>query len=259
MIATTLVQLALFLLAASSQSFAGDNLLLFNAEEVAHAYRYQQQAGPRLQAPLLAQSCLYGKEEFAASFQGRKFSAPCRFITETIRHLKDSIDSGAVKYLFPLDTSHAILGVPVEVWERKYRDSSIEEMLHGFLKEPELVALYQVAQYVDPESSMQTSGAGIWGKRRNILGFYDGRRIEVLSPASSTAAAYEPQDYKWLAGFNFLTHSLGELQIVVSGVPITFDISFDNDRAIQFPSDPENVATRSQSLETAARVSNVLP
>ena len=130
-----------------SRGFGPDYPLLkdrwfFTANEIADAYRYQQQFGARLRNPLEAQTCFEGKPEFAASHQGKRFVAPCRFVEETIRQLRDLLESGAAKYLFPLDVDSANLAVPADVYASKYEQLPREEILPALLREPTLVAIY---------------------------------------------------------------------------------------------------------------------
>ena len=85
---------AAFVLAALfGQSFAKDDRWFFTANEIADAYRYQQQFGARLRNPLEAQTCFEGKKDFAASYQRKRFVAPCRFVGETIRQLRELLES----------------------------------------------------------------------------------------------------------------------------------------------------------------------
>jgi hypothetical protein len=76
----SLVSLAIVLAGSCGQSFAKDDPWFFTAKEIASAYRYQQQFGARLHNPMEPKGCLHGRMEFAASSQGRRFVAPCRFI-----------------------------------------------------------------------------------------------------------------------------------------------------------------------------------
>ena len=243
---TLLLFATLLLMVAPSQVHAGDDPLLFSAEEMAHAYRYQQQLGARLRHPLKPEECWYDKKEFTASFQGRKFSAPCKFVTETTRHLREAREWGVVRYLFPLDAYHANLGVPLEVWQRKYKDLPTEQLLPAFLKEPTLAAWYQTSGYVDPERVGHATVPALWGANRTIMGFYDKRPIDIFPPSFPGSVVYQPKEYRWIDGFIFLAHSLGDLQLFAKGKVMMFDISFDSDRAGEFPSNAVNVSTRSR-------------
>jgi hypothetical protein len=84
------------LLSTVSAAFAVDQWY-FTAEEIEVAYRYQQNFGRRLRHPLKPQNCYFGETEFTASFQGKEFFAPCRFIHRTTNHLKVMLENGAAR------------------------------------------------------------------------------------------------------------------------------------------------------------------
>ena len=225
------VGVAVVLAASAGQSFARDDRWFFTANEMADAYRYQQQFGARLRNPLEPQTCLHGKKDFAASYQSRRFPAPCRFVGETIRQLKELLESGAAKYLFPLDVDSADLAVPVDVYVSKYKQLPREEILPALLREPTLVAIYRTAVHLNPEVGNKGSEMNVWGKNRTFAGFYDGRPNQVLSPRSDGVADYEPEGLVRLGSFTMMGHFLGELTFVANDTVVTFDLSFDNDRA----------------------------
>jgi hypothetical protein len=221
-----------FVLAVSfGQAFAENDLWFFTANEIANAYRYQLQFGARLRSPLEPRACLYGEKEFLASHQGRRFVAPCRFIAETVRQLRELLESGAAKYLFPLDVDYADLAVPADVYGSKYKHLAREEILPALLREPTLVAIYHTAVHLDPEVSNEESEISLWGKKRAVAGFYDGRRNQVLSRRSGGEGYDGPQGLVRLGSFNMMGHFLGEIAFVAGDTVVTFDLSFDNDRA----------------------------
>jgi hypothetical protein len=228
---SSFISVAFILAAFFGQSFANDDSWFFTANEIANAYRYQQQFGARLRNPLEPQTCLHGKKDFAASFQGRRFVAPCRFVGETIRQLRELFESGAAKYLFPLDVDSADLAVPADVYASKYKQLPREEILPALLREPALVAIYRTAMHLNPEVGNQGSGMSVWGKNRTVAGFYNGRPNQGLSPRSDGGIDHEPEGLVRLGGFTMMAHFLGELTFVANDTVVTFDLSFDNDRA----------------------------
>ena len=207
----------------------------FTAGEIESAYGYQERFGRRLSRPLEPNGCYFGQSEFAASFQGKPFLAPCRFIFETTRHIKQLLEQGAAKFLFPLDADHAHLAVPTELFEQKYRELSLEEILPSLLREPQLVALYHTAEHlsvVDSRTGKSDEQARQWRSKRNVLGFYDGRPIKIL-PALPDGAAYDrPPNYETVAVFHFLGHRLGDLALTAGEKAYSFDLSFDDDSAV---------------------------
>jgi hypothetical protein len=171
-----------------------------------------------------------GKKNFTASYQGRRFVAPCRFVGETIRQLRELLESGAAKYLFPLDLDSADLAVPASVYAGKYKQLPREEILPALLREPTLVAIYHTAVHLN-EVGHKGSETGAWGKERTIVGFYDGRANQVSSLRSDAGLDYEPDGLVRLGSFTMMGHFLGELTFVANDTVVTFDLSFDNDRA----------------------------
>ncbi|HME61189.1 MAG TPA: hypothetical protein VKH62_08050 [Candidatus Binatia bacterium] len=228
-------------LSVSEEARALDDSWFFSAAEIQDAYRYQQLYGARLRRPLKATHCLYGRAEFAASFQTKKFTAPCKFITDTIRQLRELLESGAAKYLFPLDADHAHLGIPLALWDKKYSKLADDEIFPALLREASLVALYHTAEHLEPNAQAQVTNAKIWGANRSVLGFFDDRPNETLPPLADGSGVHEPMAYRWFHGFTFLAQSLGELQLVANGAAIPFDISFDDDLAADADSPALNI------------------
>ena len=188
--ARSLVTAVFVLVVLAGESFAKDDRWFFTADEIADAYRYQQQFGARLRQPIEPQICFEGKSDFAASAEGRQFVAPCRFVDETIRQLRELLESGAAKYLFPLDVDAADLAVPTKVYESQYKQLRREEVLPALLREPTLVAIYHTAVHLDPEAGDNGSRMKLWGKNRTIIGFYDGRTNQVLPSPSDGGVDY---------------------------------------------------------------------
>ncbi len=202
----------------------------FTAAEIQTAYRYQEMFGERVQNPLKARDCLFGKKEFVASYRGNEFLAPCSFIKETIRHLKEILETGAAKYLFALDADHAHLAVPVDLWESKYSKLPREKILPALLREPALVALYHTAEHLvitDPKTGKVDPEAKRWKEKRNVLGFYDGRPIKILKPNPSGAGVGVPESYESFGGFNFAANPKGQLHVFVANKAIVFDMTLD--------------------------------
>ena len=223
--------IAMVLAVCEGSSHAGDDMWFFAPNEIANAYKYQVRFGARLRNPLKPEECSYGQKDFPASYQGRQFAAPCRFISETIRQLRELLESGAAKYLFPLDVDHGDFAVPAEVWEAKYKKLPAEEILPKLLREPKLVALYHTATHLYPEENPKETAINIWGHMRTVVGFYDGRPIEVLPKRSHKEPYYEPEGLIRLGGFTMMGHYLGELVFLAGETVVVLDMSFDNDHA----------------------------
>lgn len=200
--------------------------------------RDDAQSSRRLSRPLNPATCFSGSTEFVASWRGKKFLAPCRFIHETIRHLRALSDMGRTQLIFPLHTDHVHLAVPAELWEEKYYGAPEDESLATLLWESRLVAVYHandaltLADSKGPRVEANKSHAYL---NRQVLGYYDGRVIEIL-PARVNALANR---YRSVAWFYFLPRRLDELTAFSPGEAVAFDISFDHDLPSEFGSDGE--------------------
>jgi hypothetical protein len=241
-----LMATALVIVVFNGQAYSGDDPWFFGPNEIANAHRYQQQFGARLRHPLKPEDCSYGQKEFSASYQGKQFTAPCRFVAETIRQLRELMESGVAKYLFPLDVGHADFGVPLDVWNKNYDKLPREEILPALLRERTLVAVYNTAQHLGPLASKTNSGTSVWGQKRSVIGYYDGRRTKVLPPLSDGTLTYKPEGFHWLGGITLLSHHLGELQFIADETVVMFDMSFDDDRAAAPIDSAVNVSARTK-------------
>ena len=226
-----LIAIAMVLGVGVGGSHAGDDSWFSTAHEIAHAYKYQVQFGARLRNPLKPESCSYGQKDFLASYQGRHFVAPCRFISETNRQLRELLESGAAKYLFPLDVDHGDFAVPADLWEAKYKKLPVEEILPKLLREPKLVAFYRTAVHLDDEENQKRPATTIWEQKRTVVGFYNGRPNEILPKRSRKEHYFQPGGLVRFGGFTMMGHHLGELVFLAGETVVVFDMSFDNDRA----------------------------
>ena len=211
----------------------------FTAEEVEAAHQYQENYGERIRNPLPARDCMFGQNEITAKYSGTQFLVPCRFITEATRHLKEMLAIGAAKYLFPLDADHAHLAIPMELWATKYSKLPSEQILPALLLEPQLVALYHTAEHLeisDPKTGSVNEAAKAWKEKRNVLGFFDGRPIQILPPHPAGHGVGMPAGYNSYGGFNFLANPRGELFIFHNNKVITFDVSLELEDEADRPS-----------------------
>jgi len=221
---------AMILSATSAAAQFSRDSWYFSAAEIGAAYQYQENYGGRMRNPLPAFGCMTGKADFAASYRGVAVLVPCQFINEVTRHLKDMLDIGAARYLFPLDADHAHLAVPADVWAAKYSKLSSAQLPVALLGESKLVALYHTAEHLETgadERATDDDEVKRWKKQRNVLGFFDGRPLQVLPPHPQGFGVGMPDGLVSYGGFNFLASPRGELMIVQQQRAIAFDVSLD--------------------------------
>ena len=240
------IAFAVILAAGEGVSHSGDDPWFSTANEIAHAYKYQVQFGARLRNPLKPEPCVYGQKDFPASYRGRPFAAPCRFVLETTRQLKELLVSGAAKYLFPLGLDHGDFGVPAEVWEAKYKMLPTEEIIPKLLRDPQLVTVYRTAVHAHTDANHRDSAANHSGQKLTVVGFYDGRPNQVLARRSHKEFFYEPEGLVRVSGFTLMAHQFGELVLLAGETIVVFDMSFDNDRAANDVPSAVNVVARNK-------------
>jgi hypothetical protein len=207
----------------------------FNAEEIGAAYQYQENYGLRIRHPLPAEACIDGKAEFVATYRQAKVQVQCQFINEVTRHLREMLALGAARYLFPLDADHAHMGVPTEIWAKKYSKLDPSQVINGLLHKPALVALYHTAEHLDPvEARSKESEASVraWKEKRNVLGFFDGRPSQILPPHPEGFGVGMPEGYVTYGGFNFLANHRAGLMLFNGDKVIPFDVSLENGEEI---------------------------
>jgi len=202
----------------------------FSAAEIAADYHYQENYGRRMSNPLPAEGCLLGKSEFASVYRQFRLKVPCQFVNEVSRHLKEMLDIGAARFMFPLDADHAHLAVPIELWSKKYSKLGVHELVPALLREPQLVALYHTAEHLDPnDGSALKADRGVkeWIEKRNVLAFFDGRPLQVLPPDPNGFGVGMPESFFAYGGFNFLANHRGALMLFHRDKVIAFDLSFE--------------------------------
>jgi hypothetical protein len=203
------------------------NLPSFTGNQTEIASGYPEQFGQPLSPPLKAVDCFSGRTEFVASVHGKTFLAPCRFITETTRHLKEISENEGGNSVSRLHADHGHLAVTSELWEQKYRKLPNDQILPVMLRDPSLVAIYHGAcslPTVERKTAGGTPKAKEWDKKRSIVGFYDGRAMENLPILKRE----QPQHYNPFTWFYISPHPSGELAFSVRGTSIAFDIFFDD-------------------------------
>jgi hypothetical protein len=208
------------------------SLTPINQNEIASGYR--EQFGQPFSRHLKAVDCFSGRTEFVTSVHGKTFLAPCRFITETTRHLKEMSQSEGGNSLSPIYWDHAHLAVTSELWEQKYRTLPNDQILPVMLRDPSLVAIYHGTcslPIVERKTAGGTPKAKEWDKKRSVLGFYDGRAMENLPILKRGYGLDQPQHYIAFTWFYISPHPFGELAFSVKGTSMAFDISFDDDVA----------------------------
>lgn len=107
----------------------------------------------------------------------------------------------------------------------------------ALLRDPGLVALYHTAEHLkvtDRRTGAVNPEAKAWLDKRNVLGFFDGRPIEILPPHPERQGVAMPEGYYSYSGFSFLASPKGELYLSLGSKIIVFDVAFDTNHFEEF-------------------------
>jgi hypothetical protein len=114
--------------------------------------------------------------------------------------------------------------------EQEVSTFAAEEIFSAILRDPGLVALYHTAEHLritDRKTGFVDPEAKAWQEKRNVLGFFDGRPMRILTPQPNGQGVSMPEDYYYYSGFTFLASPSGELFLALEGQIMTFDLAFD--------------------------------
>jgi hypothetical protein len=115
-------------------------------------------------------------------------------------------------------------------WNEKYKHLPAAELLPALLRDPELVALYHTAEHLritDRETGAVDPEAEAWQEKRNVLGYFNGRPIDILPPHPTGQGVAMPEGYYSYGGFTFLASARGELYLTLDRKVIAFDLALD--------------------------------
>jgi hypothetical protein len=184
---------------------------------------HQPQSGIQT-PPANSIDCFSGETEFVAIAQGRRFFAPCQFITQTTQHLQNILKSEGAKQPFALDVAHAHLAVTAETWDEKYRNLRRDEILPVLLRDTSLVAIYHSVCHTP---IADRKNAGTTGP--TFVGFYDGRSIKQLPSRKAGSDPAHAQYYRTFAWFYTSVNKSGELVLSAKDKSAGIDIFVDDE------------------------------
>lgn len=204
----------------------------FTREEMKNLYEKEYEEGERFENPV---RIINGK--YVASRDGKTFEIAERFVKHTLKHLEQMLEKGYAEYLFRIDSYHSHLFVPEKEFH-KYENIEDAELIEAYTKDESLGALYHNSEHLiakDPKTGEVDSKAEDLIRKRNVLGWYDGREIELTYPGEDAIpkqkeanSASEPENTYRVGNINFKATKNGEFIIRPNGKEIRVDISFDD-------------------------------
>ncbi|MBI2023512.1 hypothetical protein HYT01_03050 [Candidatus Giovannonibacteria bacterium] len=214
---------------SSALSFnMGPESFYYTADEIRAAFGYHYNHGKRLECPISWAGAGYhtvsGGEDIAISDA---------FVKKVEEHVKQMFEAGAARYLFMPDAGHAHLILPREKAQKYLALPTMLQKLKAVLEDAELGALYHTAEYLSVHPG-DASDVYEWKAKRNVIGWFDGRPINILPPHEFGHGLGAPDGFTTVSNFDISAHREGIFYLVPSpdssGViqGMSFDISFFN-------------------------------
>lgn len=205
----------------------------FTREETKQIYEKEYEEGTRLENCIKIEN---GK--YMAYYSGKKFEVPEKFVKSTLSQLEETLEKGYAEYIFRLDAFHSHLFIPDEVFDEYYPINGAE-LISKYTKDDKLGALYHNTEHLtaeDPKTGKIDPIAKELLSKRSVLGWYDGRPLEITHPKEDAPPAIVkansasiPDGYHTIGSLTFKATKNGEFSIKHNGKEIRVDLSFDAD------------------------------
>jgi len=228
-----LLVLMSLVLVSSHASAENGNPWYYSSEEVTKLYELHYNREGRLDNYIHEKS---GDKYIARTSLGKRIEVPEVFIQYMLSHLETALEKGWVRYIFWPDLNHGHLFILKKLWEEKYVDDPryyVNDMLSQILEEDlaHMGILYHAAEHfclLDPANAEYI-------RTRNVVGWFDGRPIELTYPDPETArpahvkanTAEDPEGYDRKAFISVSASKDGYFAIHPNGKEVRLDISFD--------------------------------
>ncbi len=168
--------------------------------------------------------------EWIGQSGGKEFIIPQSFIDQTLTHFKEMLEKNTARFLFRLDASHGHFFIHDSIFERSYASLKSYETVSLLVSDKNLGVLFHNSEHLKVEEG--DKDAQELYLRRNVLGWYDGRPLEILplpTETKSTAASSPQGTHNVGPLLSFAAHKDGELAITVGNKEIRLDISLNDE------------------------------
>ena len=203
----------------------------YTLEEIKNQYVLEYEEGKRLSNYITKKNGNY-----FTSCNSDAIIIPEAFINKTLHLIQALLEQDLARYIFRLDSFHGHLFVPEQIFSRKYSNMNTQEIIRLFTHEKTLGILFHNAEHLalhnPPNSATIDVEALEFVKKRNVIGWYDGRPFEIIRFSENdlladrkTATASIPAGYRNVGVITFKAVRNGEFSIIYNGTSIRIDIS----------------------------------
>lgn len=163
--------------------------------------------------------------EWFGLYDGKEFKVPQEFFDITLLHLKAMLEQKVARYLFRLDAFHGHFFVPEDKYS-KYAPLKNFNETRLLVEDKNLGILYHNSEHLKPNADLES--AKIHSKR-NVIGWYNGRPIEILPLPTKTKSTAESTPGRNIGlELKFAANKDGEFSVIVDEKEIRLDFSFDD-------------------------------
>lgn len=158
-------------------------------------------------------------------FDDREFDVPEEFLTASLAHLKNMLEQKAAQYLFRLDAFHGHLFIP-EDKHSKYASLKAFDEARLLVEDKNIGVLYHNNEHLKEDTGRESREVF---QKRNVVGWYDGRPIEILPmPTKTKRTAADTLGHDLSPWLKFAANENGEFSIVMDDKETRLDFSFDD-------------------------------
>lgn len=158
-------------------------------------------------------------------FDGKEFKVRQEFFDAILLHLKTMIEQKVTQFIFRLDAFHGHLFVPEDKYS-KFASLSPFDEARLMVSDKSIGVLYHNSEHLKPDSDPKS--VEIFSKR-NVIGWCDGRPIEILPlPTGLKRTAADTPGRDLAPYLKFAANKNGEFSINADGKEIHLDFSFDD-------------------------------
>lgn len=200
----------------------------YTLEEMEKVYESEYNASEKLLKNIFRRN----GEKLIGTVEEEEFEVPPEFIDKLLRQLKDMLEQKTAKFLFRLDAFHGHFFINEEKY-KNYSELSAIGQAREMLKDGDLGVLYHNSEhgkFLDDKTANLTQEEKELKEKRNVVGWYDGRPIEILPlPRGKRIAANAP-GRDLIPYLKFAAHKDGLFAIPKKDneKEIRLDISFDD-------------------------------
>ncbi len=198
----------------------------YSAEQMRELYE-REYNGPKI----LENRLIVKRSGVIGRYDGKELAVPQRFVDSTLANIAGLLERKAARYLFRLDAAHGHFFVPAERYRTRYGALAGAAEVEVLARDRMLGILFHNAEHLklDPNNPEDA----LFNARRNVLGWYDGRPLEILPSPPGGETKWSVPDLPGamhnLSPYpKFAAHKTGAFSVWHRGKRVRLDVSLDD-------------------------------